>query len=321
MRSRLARGEQVLLFLNRRGFAPTLICHECGWIGQCARCDARLTLHVHQTRLLCHHCGADHAVPVGCSSCGSVDLRALGQGTERIEQSLEQQFPDVGIARMDRDSTRRKGSLQTLLTSIQSGESRILIGTQMLAKGHHFPNVSLVGIVDGYQGLFGADFRASERMAQLITQVAGRAGRADKPGLVTIQTHYPDHPLLRTLVTDGYHAFAAAALEERAAAHLPPYSWQALLRADATQQASPQAFLEEVLALGIQSRPEGVELLGPVPAPMARRAGRYRAQLLVQARRRSQLHRFLKNWVAEFEGLKAGRKVRWSLDVDPEDLF
>jgi primosomal protein N' (replication factor Y) len=243
----------------------------------------------------------------------------MGQGTERIEQVIQKRFPGMGIARVDRDSTRRKGSLEDLLNEIHKGERRILIGTQMLAKGHHFPDVTLVAIVDADQGLFGADFRASERMAQLILQVAGRAGRADQPGFVVIQTHHPDHPLLHTLISRGYPAFAAAALEERGAAGLPPYACQALLRAEAPAPEPPDFFLQEAAAMG-HTLTEDVELLGPVPAPMERRAGRYRAQLLVQAKQRPTLHGFLDLWVARLYELKSGRKVRWSLDVDPMDL-
>jgi primosomal protein N' (replication factor Y) len=320
MRNHLARHEQVLLFLNRRGFAPTLMCHECGWLCQCQRCDARMTVHLRDRKLICHHCGSERPVDEACTACGSIDLRALGQGTERIEQFLEQAFPGVGIARLDRDSTRRKGSLQTLLKEIRQGERRILIGTQMLAKGHDFPNVTLVAIVDADQGLFGVDFRASERMAQLIIQVAGRAGRADKPGVVLIQTHHPEHPLLRTLITQGYTAFAEAALGERYEACLPPFSYQALLRADAIKKEPVYHFLNEAqnLAVGLV-RP--VEVMGPVPAPMERRAGRYRAQLLIQAKQRRVLHDFLDEWTEQLTTLKLVRQVRWSLDVDPADLL
>jgi primosomal protein N' (replication factor Y) len=320
MHSHLARDEQVLLFLNRRGFAPTLICHECGWLCQCQRCDARMTLHLRERKLICHHCASEKSVDEACPACGSIDLRALGQGTERIEQFLRQAFPNVGVARLDRDSTRRKGSLQTLLREIRQGERRILIGTQMLAKGHDFPNVTLVAIVDADQGLFGVDFRASERMAQLIIQVSGRAGRAQKPGVVLIQTHHPDHPLLRTLIMQGYAAFAEAALGERYEACLPPFGYQALLRADATKTEPVYRFLNEAhdLAMGL-ARP--VEVMGPVPAPMERRAGRYRAQLLIQAQQRQILHEFLDQWTGLLTTLKLTRQVRWSLDVDPADLL
>jgi primosomal protein N' (replication factor Y) len=320
MEDHLEQGNQVLLFLNRRGFAPTLICHECGWVGQCRQCDAHLTVHLRRHRLICHFCGAEQALQAACPGCGSIDLRALGQGTERIETTLEKRFPDVGIARIDRDSTRRKGSLQQMLQEIRQGRRRILIGTQMLAKGHHFPDVTLVGIVDADQGLFGADYRASERMAQQILQVAGRAGRADKPGLVLIQTHHPGHPLLQTLIRKGYAAFAAIALNERLNTGLPPFSCQALLRAEADQAEPAQVFLREAAALASDSTCE-VDLLGPAPAPMERRAGRYRAQLLLQTAERRVLHRLLDPWVEQLSGLKSGRKVRWSLDVDPLDLL
>jgi len=320
MRFHLERGGQVLLFLNRRGFAPTLICHECGWLCQCHHCDARMTIHFKRHRLICHHCGAIRAIDKACPACGSIDLRALGQGTERIEQVLQRDFPEVGIARIDRDSVSRRGRLEALLADIHSGRRRILIGTQMLAKGHHFPDVTLVGIVDADQGLFGVDFRSNERMAQLILQVAGRAGRADKPGQVAIQTHHPDHPLLQILVNQGYAAFAAAALAERQAAALPPFTFQALLRADAKEPHLPQAFLQTAQELGV-ALAGGVELWGPVPAPMERRAGRFRAQLLVQAEQRQTLHGFLDRWVAQLEEMKEGRQVRWSLDVDPQDLY
>ncbi|MFO1372103.1 MAG: primosomal protein N' [Candidatus Competibacteraceae bacterium] len=316
----LARNEQVLLFLNRRGFAPLLLCHECGWLSQCRHCDARMTLHLRQGRLICHYCGDQRAVDTACPVCNGTDLRALGQGTERLEIALRRQFPDVGIARMDRDSTRRRGHLETLLADIHNGSRRILIGTQMLAKGHHFPDVTLVGIVDADQGLYGIDFRSSERMAQLILQVAGRAGRAEKPGQVVIQTHHPDHPLLRVLVSAGYPAFTVVALAERQETVLPPFTYQALLRAEAVEPERAIAFLQAARAWASELG-DGVELLGPAPAPMERRASRYRVQLLVQAAQRQQLHHFLEAWVQQLWSQRPDRQVRWSLDVDPLDLF
>ncbi|HPF59429.1 MAG TPA: primosomal protein N' [Candidatus Competibacteraceae bacterium] len=316
----LDRNEQVLLFLNRRGFAPMLLCHECGWLSQCRHCDARMTLHLRSQRLICHHCGDQRPVDSVCPLCGSVDLRGFGQGTERLEIALRQEFPETGIARMDRDSTRRRGSLETLLAEIQAGGRRLLIGTQMLAKGHHFPDVTLVGIIDADQGLYGIDFRASERMAQLILQVAGRAGRAEKPGTVIIQTHHPNHPLLRTLVSRGYTAFAAEALAERQAALLPPFAYQALLRAEAVDPERATGFLQMALALA-GPLADGLELLGPAPAPMERRAGRYRAHLLIQAMQRQVLHRFLDRWTTLLWAERTDRQVRWSLDIDPVELY
>jgi len=246
-------------------------------------------------------------------------LRALGQGTERLEQVLAERFPGVEQVRIDRDSTRRKGSLEALLEQVHSGRARLLIGTQMLAKGHHFPEVSLAAILDVDYGLFGADFRAAERMAQLIVQVAGRAGRADRPGHVVMQTHHPDHPLLRLLISSGYPAFAAAALAERRAAQLPPFTSLALLRAEAADVAAPQAFLEQARELA--ARVPGVEVFGPMAAPMARRAGRHRAQLLLQATQRSVLQQLLNDWTPQLATLKLSRKVRWSLDVDPMEVL
>lgn len=317
----LDNGNQVLLFLNRRGFSPTLICHECGWVAHCSRCDTHMTLHLHKRQLRCHHCGSQRPVVQQCPDCGSADLRPLGSGTERIETTLAQHFPKTGISRVDRDSTRNKGSLETILAEINRGDSRILIGTQMLAKGHHFPNVTLVGILDGDQGLFGVDFRAGERMAQLIIQVAGRAGRADKPGHVVIQTHHPDNPMLQLLCQQGYHAYAKAAQAERQLTALPPYSHMALLRAEANQSLPPETFLEHAQQLAQQLGATGIELYGPMPAVMEKRAGKYRYQLLLQAQKRSDLHRLLNQWTPKLQTLPAARKVRWSLDVDPVDLI
>lgn len=256
-----------------------------------------------------------------CPQCGGNELIPIGLGTERIEQVLQQLFPDDEIVRVDRDTTRRKGALEKKLATINEGERCILLGTQMLAKGHHFPNVTLVGVIDIDQGLFSSDFRALERMAQLITQVAGRAGRADKPGEVLIQTHHPQHPLLQTLINKGYSEFAKQALAERQAAELPPYSFLALLRAEAVDAQKPYDFLNEAKQLAQQLNVSAVLLSGPVAAPMEKRAGRIRAQLLLQASKRSELHRLLHPWVKQLEECKTGRKVRWSLDVDPIEMY
>lgn len=321
MSQHLEQGGQVLLFLNRRGYAPTLICHDCGWVAECRRCDAHMTFHQAQGRLRCHHCGTERRVDPQCPGCGSPDLRALGQGTERIETALQQRFPEIPVLRIDRDSTRRKGAMEELVAQVRRNEPMILVGTQMLAKGHHFPAVTLVGVVDGDQGLFGVDFRSAERMAQLIVQVAGRAGRAERRGRVLIQTHHPDHPLLRLLIDGGYHAFAEAALAERREAAFPPYSHMALLRAEATDRDAPLAFLQEARGLAEPLAQGKVALWGPVAAPMERRAGRFRAQLLLQAAQRPDLHRLLGEWIVSLDGLKSARRVRWSLDVDPVDLL
>lgn len=320
IREHVAAGNQVLLFLNRRGFAPVVMCHSCGWVADCRRCDARLTMHFAERQLRCHHCGWQQGLPDKCPGCGSEELFALGKGTERVDEILRGQFPGVGIARIDRDTTRRKGSLETLLDEAHSGSAQILVGTQMLAKGHHFPNVTLVGILDVDQGLFSVDFRAAERMAQLIVQVAGRSGRAEKPGEVLIQTHHPNHPLLQLLIGRGYDAFAQAALAERQAAALPPFSALALLRADALQAEPPMEFLRTAAELA-RNFNENADVLGPIPAPMGKRAGRYRAHLLIQANRRQDLHQLLDRWIPALNELPTVRKVRWSIDVDALELY
>ncbi|SDU29555.1 replication restart DNA helicase PriA [Pseudomonas pohangensis] len=321
----LQAGQQVLVFLNRRGFAPTLLCHDCGWISQCPHCDARMTLHQRSAELRCHHCGHSQKQPKACPDCSRVDLRPVGAGTERAEERLNTLFPQFPVLRVDRDSTSRKGAMDKLFQSIQRGKPCILVGTQMLAKGHHFPRVTLVAILDADGGLFSADFRGSEHTAQLILQVAGRAGRADEPGRVIIQSHLADHPLLVQLTEQGYFAFAEQALSERRSAGLPPFSHLALLRADSLKPAQAEEFLDAACALAEQLlgtlNCSGVELLGPVPAPMERRAGRYRAQLLLQASNRASLHRLLTPWIQQLEQLPGSRSVRWTLDIDPTDLF
>lgn len=316
----LARREQALLFLNRRGFAPVLICHECGWVANCTRCDTRLCLHRRDRHLRCHHCGHARSLPACCPGCGSQDLRPLGRGTERLETELSTLLQGARIARIDRDATRRKGSLDKLIEAIHAKEVDVLLGTQMLAKGHHFPNVTLAVIVDADAGLYSTDFRAPERMAQLIMQVAGRAGRSDKPGQVLIQTRHPDHPLLTALLEGGYSAFARQALAERRQAGLPPYSYQALLRAEAHQPELPERFLNQAATLARAMADTKVQVLGPAPAPMPRRAGRHRAQLLLQATRRAPLHCLLNRLLAGLDKWPVSRKVRWSLDVDPLNL-
>jgi primosomal protein N' (replication factor Y) len=322
LRQTLEAGEQALLFLNRRGYAPMLTCHACGWLTDCPRCDARMTHHRQLRLLWCHHCGHQRREPDHCPSCGSPDLRPVGQGTERVEASLQRLFPNTPLARIDRDSTSRKGVLETLLSRIRAGEFPLLLGTQMLAKGHHFPAVTLVAILDMDQGLFGADFRAAERMAQLILQVAGRAGRAERPGRVLIQTRHPDHPLMQLLTQKGYEAFAAEALDERRAAAFPPYTHQVLLRAESTKAEDPERFLDQAVRLGRRlNGSESIEFWGPVPAPMARKAGKTRAHLLIQSSQRQALHQWLSSWVSNISTIPASRSVRWSIDVDPQEMM
>ena len=316
----LDAGGQVLLYLNRRGYAPTLFCPDCGWVAPCPRCDARLTVHQRDQQLRCHHCGTEQPVPEICPTCGQA-VKPVGQGTERIEETLRQLFPDVPLARIDRDAMRRRGALEDTLDRITSGEVRLLVGTQMLAKGHHFPGVTLVVVLNADQGLFGIDFRASERLAQSIVQVAGRAGRAERPGEVLIQTEFPEHPLLTRLATGGYDEFAAAALEERRAAGWPPYARIAVLRAEAARREPAHAFLERARTCADPTTTRDVEILGPAAAPMERRGGHYRAQLLVRAASHAPLQRLLAVWVPAVEALPEARRVRWSIDVDPVELF
>ncbi|MBF0471512.1 MAG: primosomal protein N' [Gammaproteobacteria bacterium] len=321
IRHHLRQGNQVLLFLNRRGYAPTLLCHRCGWVANCHHCDARLTLYAGRSDMICHHCGDRQRVPLLCPQCGDRGLKALGSGTERVELALEQHFSDVEIVRIDRDSTRRKGSFSAILEQIHSGRAQILVGTQMVAKGHHFPDVTLVAILNGDQGLFSVDFRGMEKMAQQLLQVAGRAGRGEKAGEVVIQTHAPDHPQLPHLLRHDYDAFAVEALAERQEVGLPPYTHLALFRAEAEQGEDAARFLQQLADAAVDAGCAGVELLGPIPAPMERRGGLLRYQLLLQAGERAALHRALAPLLLWAETLKSGRKVRWSLDVDPVDLY
>ncbi len=319
--NRLARREQSLLFINRRGFAPVLMCHDCGWFAPCPRCDARLTLHKAAGRLRCHHCGSDTDVPSACPDCQGENLRGLGEGTERVEAALARLFPEASIERIDRDSTRRKGALEEKLGRVRTGAADILVGTQMLAKGHDFPNLTLVGVLNADQGLYGYDFRSGEQLFQRIMQVAGRAGRADKPGEVLIQTFHPEHPLFLALRQHDYSGFADYALQERREAQFPPYCHLALLRAETSERGNALAFLERARAIADALEPvPGVTVMDPVPSPMERRSGRYRAQLLIHATQRPALHRFLVQWLAQITGTPFARKARWALDVDPIDM-
>ena len=320
VRQHLEANGQVLLFLNRRGFAPVLMCHDCGWHARCLRCDAHLTVHQGQRQLRCHHCGSQRSIDRHCPDCHSEALHFIGAGTERIEETLSARFPEHRVLRIDRDSTRRKGSLEALLEEIQRGAPVILVGTQMLAKGHHFPNVTLVGMLDADYGLFSADFRASERMGQLLLQVAGRAGRAERAGEVLIQTHQPDNPLLHFLLRHDYTGFTQALMKERAEAQLPPYSHLALLRAECTDDQAALQFLQQAREQAAMIQPR-LLAFGPLPAPMERRAGRFRAQLLFQHHHRGELQQWLAGLMPQLESMKSARKVRWSIDIDPMEMY
>ena len=317
MQEHLEKGNQVLLFLNRRGFAPVLLCHECGWIDECHHCEKPYTYHQHQRVLRCHHCGAQKTVPMQCGHCGSTHLVTTGLGTEQLEETLKACFPQYNIARIDRDSTARKGKLEGYLEDIQRGKSQILIGTQMLAKGHHFPNVTLVALVNVDNALFSLDFRAEERLAQLYVQVAGRTGRAEKQGEVVLQTHYPDHPLLTTLLEKGYQAFAEETLKLRHNMGLPPFSFQALFKAQCRHSEEAENALSQLASFFYEQKIEGLQVLGPIPAPFSKKAGQYRWQLLLQHASRKQLQIALSRYSPD---LIKSSQVRLILDVDPLDL-
>jgi primosomal protein N' (replication factor Y) len=311
-------GEQSLVFINRRGFAPVLMCSSCRWTSGCERCSAKLVVHLQDQRLRCHHCGHQERIPTTCPQCGNQDLKPLGQGTQRIENALARIFPAARILRIDRDSTRRKHAWREMRRQIHAQEVDILVGTQILAKGHDFPQLNLVGVVNADSSLYSTDFRASERLFARLTQVAGRAGRGLSRGRVLIQTEFPEHALYQALRRDDYSAFAKELLAERKQAGFPPFVYQAVLRAEAS-------CLEPALEFLIQAARDGAKLEGavtiydPVPAGMRRRAGIERAQLTVQSRSRPALHAFLRAWHVRL-GHAAGRKVRWALDVDPLEL-
>lgn len=313
----LAKGQQVLVFLNRRGYAPVLQCPMCGWICLCQPCDRPMVLHQRPPHVSCHHCGVQQGVPPSCPECGCVELSPMGAGTERLAEHLAEVFPKVPLLRVDRDSTRRKGAMDAMLAQIHRGGAQILLGTQMLAKGHHFPDVTLVVILNVDNGLFSVDFRATERMGQLIVQVAGRAGRASQPGRVLLQTHHPDHPLLQLLLREGYTAFADALRKERVAAGLPPATHLALLHAEDVRAHKAVAFLSH---LSKRCQIPGMHCLGPVPAPMAKRDGRHRFQLMLVAEQRVPLHHGIRLLRAAIAQLPARQTVRWQLDVDPVDV-
>ncbi|MEC9304975.1 MAG: primosomal protein N', partial [Pseudomonadota bacterium] len=323
IKSTLAAGKQALIFINRRGFAPSLACHSCGWMAECGQCDARMTLHRQPPLLVCHHCDSRRALPDACPECGSGDLRALGSGTERTEETLQGLFPDTTVHRIDRDSTRKKESFEQVLKEIQRGEPCLLVGTQMLAKGHHLPHVTLVVVVNADGGLYAADFRALEHSAQLLEQVAGRAGRAAHPGRVLVQTLHPDDPHLGQLAEHGYGALARNLLEERRIAKLPPFSFMALLRVESPQEHAALALAQQAaqaLRQWLKDANVPVRCLGPVPAPMERRQNRYHIHVMITADKRSHRHAAA-NWLVQWlEANREARKVRWSIDIDPQTL-
>jgi len=317
--ARLAAGEQSLLFINRRGFAPSLKCAACAWESGCPRCSARLVVHRAPERLRCHHCGHVERPPRACPECGNVDLLPVGFGTQRLEQTIRALYPTARVARVDRDTTRAKDAFADVRQRVEDRELDILVGTQMLAKGHDFPRLTLVGVLGADNALYSADFRATERLAALLMQVAGRAGRAELAGTVIVQTDFPDHPVYRALATHDYDRFADELLRERDAAQLPPASHVALLVAEAHARADVDRFLDDAVdrARAVQGSADVVEVFPPVPPTMARRAGFERGQVLVQSLRRAALHAFLPQWRDAVAASPASTRVRWALDVDP----
>jgi primosomal protein N' (replication factor Y) len=314
IQARRSIGEQSLVFINRRGYAPVLACEACGWTAGCGRCTARMVLHAADRRLRCHHCGAESAVPAACPTCGNLDLKPLGRGTQRVEETLRERFPGARIVRIDRDSARRRGELARTLEELRRGEGDILVGTQLLAKGHDFPKLTLVGVLNADSALVSTDYRAAERLFAVLAQVAGRAGRRDRAGEVLIQTRYPGHPLFAALSRHDFAGFAESQLEERRSAGFPPFVFEAALRAEAARLETAMRFLREAAALA--EPPDGVQLYDPVPHLLTRRAGLERAQLLIQSRSRPALQAYLGALSARlFE--QTAREVRWHLDVDP----
>ncbi len=312
---RLQRREQSLIFINRRGHAPVLMCTACGWLSGCPNCAGKLVLHLKDRRLRCHHCGHQQRVPHTCPSCGNADLQPVGIGTQRVEAALQEHFPDARILRVDRDSTRNKGTWNAMRKQIEENAVDILVGTQMLAKGHDFPNLTLVGVLNPDSALYSSDFRASEKLFAQLSQVAGRAGRADKPGEVLVQTAFPEHPLFRALIAHDYETWARTMLAEREQAGFPPFVYQVLLRAEGKQESDVFAFMHKAHAAA-KAQGMDVEVYGVVPAAMPRRANHFLAQLLVQSATRKSLQQFLRAWKPLLDELPA-QKLRWSLDVDP----
>jgi len=321
MHKHLSAGQQVILFLNRRGYSPALLCHDCGWVAHCDRCDANLTYHNTSNKLICHHCDYTREKHHDCPQCSSNNLIMLGHGTQRIEETLVQEFCDYSVVRLDRDITKRKGVLERVLSEIQQHQHQIIIGTQILSKGHDFPNVSLVGILDIDYGIHSSDFRALERSAQLLIQVAGRSGRRHTQGQVLVQTHTPDHPLLQTLVHSGYDSFSDQALALRSEWKLPPYSHHISIRARSHNYHDVFVFLEKAKSFASQSLPAEVTIQGPITAAMEKKAGQFRAYILLIADQRGMLTQHLDLCLSHIENLKEAKKVKWSVDVDPIDNF
>lgn len=317
----LERKEQVLIFLNRRGYAPVLLCESCGWQANCPHCDAHFTVHSQPYSYLhCHHCGTINRLPDECPACKHQTLKSIGAGTAKVEEQLHELFPHHEVIRVDRDSTSRVGSWQKIYDRIQQNKPSILLGTQMLAKGHHFPHVTLVAILDIDSGLLSVDPRAPERTAQLIIQVAGRAGRGEHKGSVYLQSLRPDHPMLTTLIEQDYRAVAKQMLSERKVAMLPPYRYAVLVRVESKDRDYSQQFLMEAAQSLRAIAADIIEIWGPIPAPMERKAGRYRAHMVILSADRAKLHFYLRQWWQQVVHLPRQHQLRLSIDVDPQEF-
>lgn len=321
MQTHLKAGNQVILFINRRGYAPVLMCHECGWQAKCRDCDARMVVHRQRQILFCHHCGLIQRLPENCPDCEHKQLKSYGAGTEKIDEHLQQLFPDFPVIRVDRDTTQRVNAFNDIVSEVRQGQARILVGTQMLAKGHDFHDVTLVGVLDTDQGLYSADFRATENLAQMITQVTGRAGRGEKAGEVLIQTEQTQHPFWRSLISEGYASAAQRLLSERIEMGMPPVSNWAVIRAEAKDRSLAMDFLHQVSEILHHTEQQEVMILGPVPTIMEKKGGRYRAQLLLTCESRKPLHQLLDCYTDSISRHKLARKCRWSIDIDPMDLI
>jgi len=320
IKKHLKKDGQILIYINRRGFAPTLICTSCNHIAQCLRCDSRMTVYLSQNKLACHHCGSSRKYTDKCINC-SGEYKALGQGTQRLEEVLGKYFPNILIKRIDSDSTRLKGSMNEALNIANTGKARILVGTQMLSKGHHFPSLTLVAVINADQGLFSIDFRGSERLAQNLIQVSGRAGRENQKGQVIIQTEYPDHPFWEALFEGGYKRVAEETLAEREAASWPPFSYLALIRASSHKKNFTWDFLNSSYQIIEKDKLNDINILGPISAPMERKAGKFRGQLLLQCENRKSLHKQISLFIQKIERKKCTHRVKWSVDIDPVELF
>ena len=318
----LSRGEQSLVFVNRRGFAPVMVCTECGWQARCPRCDARQTLHRRTGRVICHHCGSQASAPSTCPQCQKETLFPVGEGTQRVEEALVRIFPEAAVMRIDSDVAGPSDEIAQALQAVRDRKVDILVGTQMLSKGHDFAGVTLVCVLSADQGLYSLDFRGSERLFQQLSQVSGRAGRRERRGVVLVQTAHPEDPAFARLRQHDLAGFAKEALSERKTAGYPPYVRFALMRAESTQSGAPIRFLRSAALAGenLASR-SAVEIMTPVPSPMERRAGRFRAQLLVRSKDERRFHRFLEDWVQGIEASREAARVRWSLDVDPQEMY